>query len=155
VLGYDQHAQPPGRRAGLAAGACLHAADEVRPPRGRLVQADPQGARHAARDDTVELDDLPAVVEERHRDGPPRGGRPPPVEEQPVAGDVPRRAGDHRRIAAEARGDRQAGLHTLGRATHSLPIIYCPTMADESRISLYEMSDAVRHWEIAFGGSEL
>ncbi|HKA87735.1 MAG TPA: hypothetical protein VKE22_08730 [Haliangiales bacterium] len=28
-------------------------------------------------------------------------------------------------------------------------------MADESRISLYEMSDAVRHWEIAFGGSEL
>jgi hypothetical protein len=28
-------------------------------------------------------------------------------------------------------------------------------MPDESRITLYEMSDTVRHWEIAFGGSDL
>jgi hypothetical protein len=28
-------------------------------------------------------------------------------------------------------------------------------MADESRITLYEMSETVRHWEIAFGGNDL
>ena len=28
-------------------------------------------------------------------------------------------------------------------------------MADDDRVTLYEMSDRVRHWEIAFGGSQL
>ncbi len=28
-------------------------------------------------------------------------------------------------------------------------------MADDDRVTMYEMSDRVRHWEIAFGGSQL
>lgn len=28
-------------------------------------------------------------------------------------------------------------------------------MVDDDRVTVYEMSDAVRHWEIAFGGSGL
>jgi len=28
-------------------------------------------------------------------------------------------------------------------------------MSGEDRVTMYEMSDKVRHWEIAFGGSEL
>lgn len=28
-------------------------------------------------------------------------------------------------------------------------------MAGEDRVTMYEMSDRVRHWEIAFGGSQL
>ena len=28
-------------------------------------------------------------------------------------------------------------------------------MSDEDRVTMYEMSDNVRHWEIAFGGSGL
>jgi hypothetical protein len=28
-------------------------------------------------------------------------------------------------------------------------------MADDDRVTLYEMSDRVRHWEIAFSGSKL